>query len=116
MLTYRTEVCVFSGDELYDFHTIESCPTGHVIVFYEQDDTLIYILLQVPECKKAEVPYFTESFGQYVLQKPPDELAGIQGKVFRDSLVSVILVAEGDLVVFVRQYPVIGNGHPVGVV
>jgi len=64
--------------------------------------------------EKSEVPDLYKSARQYMQEKPPDELNGIQGRLFDLVAILRIAPAKADPSILQLQQSSIGYGHPVG--
>ena len=65
--------------------------------------------------EKSEVPDLYKSARQYMQEKPPDELNGIQGRLFDLVAILRIAPAKADPSILQLHQSSIGYGHPVGV-
>jgi hypothetical protein len=65
--------------------------------------------------EETKVANAHESRGQGVKQEASDEHSGLQGQRLQGIAVFAVAVGEGDLAIFDRKNPVVGNRHPMGI-
>lgn len=71
--------------------------------------------LSIAVGQESKVPDLHKSAGQHMQEKPPDELDGIQGRLFDLIVVVRIAPAKPHVAIVQPQEPAIGNRHAVRV-